>query len=311
VVSAAVVAGTVERLDPGLDTLIAPTAAIEKVAGGFRILGASLWRPSGVLWVSDLVSNVVSQVSPDGEVAEVLNPGGYDGPGLPEGGLIGPNGMAPGPGNTVTLCQHGNRRIVSVAPDMKVTVLVDRYEGKRLNSPNDVIYGPDGALYFTDPPYGLPKRDADPAKELTFNGVFRFAKGELTAIVQDIPIPNGIAFSPDYKILYLTKSDAAHRQWLRCDVGAGEGATNCRVFVDASSSPDKGSPDGMRVDSAGNLYATGPGGVWVLSPDGKHLGTIRTPEPPGGCTWGDDGKTLYVTGRTSIYKIRTKVAGVP
>jgi gluconolactonase len=301
--------GSVERLDPALDALIAPASAIERVATGFKFLDASLWRSSGVLWVSDIVGNVLYQWAPDGKVTEVLNPGGYDGHELPEGGYVGPNGMAPGPNHTVTLCQHGNRRIVSVAPDKKLTVLVDRYEGKRLNSPNDVVYGPSGALYFTDPPYGLPKKDDDPAKELKFNGVFRFANGKLQAIVQNLVVPNGLGFSPDYKILYLTSSDATHRQWLRCDVGADGGANNCRVFLDVSASPDKGAPDGMKLDSAGNLYAVGPGGVWVISPEGKHLGTIRIPEAPGSCVWGDDGKTLYVTARTSIYRIRGKVAG--
>src|SRR5579863_8543007 len=179
-VSAADAVGTIERLDPGLDALIASTAAIEKVASGFKYLEAPVWLPSPkVLWVSDLVGNVVYQVTPDGKVSEVLNPGGYDGHELPEGGYVGPNGMAPGPNGTVTLCQHGNRRIVSVNPaDRKVTVLVDNWEGKKLNSPNDVVYGPDGALYFTDPPYGLPKGNNDPAKEIPFNGVFRFYKGK-------------------------------------------------------------------------------------------------------------------------------------
>ena len=302
-------AGTIERLDPGLDALIAPSAGIEKVATGFKYLEAPMWRSSGVLWFSDLVGNVVHQWSPNGKVTEVLNPGGYDGKDLPEGGYIGPNGMAQGPNNTVTLCQHGNRRIVSVAPDMKVTVLVDRYEGKRLNSPNDLLYGPDGALYFTDPPIGLPKRDADPAKELSFNGVFRFAKGKLEVVVQDLAAPNGIAFSPDHRILYLTNSDATRKQWMRYDVAADGSVSNGRVFADASSSTERGAMDGMKVDSAGNLYATGPGGIWVISPDGKHLGTIRTPESPSNSAWGDDGKTLYITARTSIYKIHMNVAG--
>ena len=301
--------GTIARLDPGLDALIAPTTAIEKVASGFKFLEGPLWRPSGVLWFSDLVGNVVHQWSPDGKLTDVLNPGGYDGKDLPAGGYIGPNGMAEGPNNTVTLCQHGNRRIVSVAPDLKVTMLVDRYQGKRLNSPNDVVYGPGGALYFTDPPFGLPKGADDPAKELKFNGVFRFAKGKLEPVVKDVPIPNGIAFSPDYKILYLSNSEADHRNWRRCDVGAEGAVSNCSVFADASSSPDMGVPDGMKVDSAGNVYAAGPGGVWVFSPDGKHLGTIKTPETPSNCAWGDDGKTLYITAVTSVYKIRVNVAG--
>ena len=174
-----------------------------------RYSGSAIW------WATYFI-----KWSPDGKDTEVLNPGGYDGHDLPEGGYIGPNGMAPGPNNTVTLCQHGNRRIVSLSPDKKVTVLVDRFEGKRLNSPNDVVYGPEGTLYFTDPPFGLPKGANDPAKELSFNGVFRFAKGKLERIAMDIGVPNGIAFSPDYKTLYLSNSESTRRVWMQCDVDA-------------------------------------------------------------------------------------------
>lgn len=302
--------GSIVRVDPGLDALMSPTATIEKVASGFKFLEGPLWRQKqGVLWFSDLVGNVAHQWAPDGKVTDVLNPGGYDGKDLPAGGYIGPNGMAEGPDGIVVLCQHGNRRIVSISPDMKVTTLVDRYQGKRLNSPNDLVYAPDGSLYFTDPPFGLPKMNDDPAKEVKFNGVYRFSKGKLQAVIQDVTFPNGIAFSPDYKTLYISNSDAAHRLWMRYDVAANGTVSNGRVFADATSSPDQGVPDGMRVDSAGNVYAAGPGGVWVFSPEGKHLGTIKTPEGASNCAWGDDGKTLYITATTSVYKVRLNVAG--
>lgn len=297
------------RLDPGLDALVSPAAEVQKVSGGFKFLEGPLWRPSGSLWFSDLVGNVVHQWSPDGKITDILNPGGYDGKDAPEGGYIGPNGMVAGPDHTVILCQHGNRRIVRLGSDMKVTTLVDRFEGKRLNSPNDLVYAPDGALYFTDPPFGLPKQDADPAKELKFNAVFRYAKGKLEPVVRDLALPNGIAFSPDYKTLYISNSEPNRRLWMRCDVAAAGTAGNCRVFADATSSPDQGVPDGMKVDSAGNVYAAGPGGLWVFSPEGKHLGTIKTPESPSNCAWGDDGKTLYITAVTSLYRIRVNVPG--
>lgn len=302
--------GSVDRLDPGLDALIAPGAAVEQAVSGFKFLEAPTWRRSGVLWLSDLVGNIVYEWKPGGKPTEVLNPGGYDGHDLPEGSYMGPNGMAPGPRNTITLCQHGNRRIVSVVPDRKLTTIVDRFEGKRLNSPNDVMYRPDGSLYFTDPPYGLPKRDADPAKELKFNGVFRFFNGKLQLLIQDIPTPNGLAFSPDYKTMYVTDAQGARRRWMRYDVGADGGVSNPSVFVDASADTGMGTTDGLEIDSAGNLYATGPGGIWVMTPGGKHLGTIRLPEPPTSAAFGDDGKTLYVTARTSIYRVRVKVAGL-
>jgi gluconolactonase len=302
-------AGPIVRLDPRLDALISSTATVEKVSGGFKFLEGPLWRPSGVLWFSDLVGNVVHQWSPDGKVSDILNPGGYDGKDAPEGGYIGPNGMVEGPDNTVILCQHGNRRIVRIAADGKVAKLIDRYEGKRLNSPNDLVYAPDGALYFTDPPFGLPKADADPAKELKFNGVFRYAKGKLEPVIKDIPLPNGIGFSPDYKTIYISNSEPNHRNWIRCAVAAAGTVTDCKLFADATSSPDQGVPDGLKVDSAGNIYAAGPGGIWVFAPSGDHLGTIRIPESPSNCTWGDDGKTLYVTAVTSVYRVHLNVAG--
>ena len=302
--------GAVERLDPGLDALIDPSAVVERAATGFKFLEAPLWlRARKVLWFSDVVGNVVYQLAPDGKVTEVLNPGGYDGNSLPAGGFIGPNGMAVGPNNTVTLVQHGNRRVVSIGPDTKVTVLVDRFEGKRLNSPNDVVYAPDGSFYFTDPPYGLPKRNDDPEKDLKFNGIFRFYKGKLQALIQDIPTPNGIAFSPDFKILYLTNSAGARKQWMAYDVTADGGLVNGRVFADASANTERGAMDSMDTDAAGNLWATGPGGIWIISPSGKHLGTIHVAEPAASVAFGDDGHTAYIAATTSLYKIRVKASG--
>jgi gluconolactonase len=301
--------GEIVRLDPRLDAVVSSTAAVEKVSGGFKFVEGPLWRPPGVLWFSDLVGNVVHQWSPDGKVTDVLKPGGYDGKDAPDGGYIGPNGMVAGPDSSVILCQHGNRRIVRMNPDGKVTMLVDRFEGKRLNSPNDLVYAPDGALYFTDPPFGLPKANEDPAKELKFNGVFRYAQGKLQPVIKDIPLPNGIAFSPDYKTLYISNSETNRRNWMRCEMTPAGTVSGCRVFADATSSPDQGVPDGLKVDSAGNVYAAGPGGVWVFSAAGEHLGTIKTPETPSNCTWGDDGKTLYITAVTSVYRIHLNVAG--
>jgi gluconolactonase len=301
---------SIVRLDPALDSLVPAGAAVEKIGGPFKFIEGPLWRPSGVLWFSDLVGNVMLQWSPDGKITEMLRPGGYDKTDAPEGAYIGPNAMAAGPDNTVALCQHGNRRIVRLSSDAKVIgTIVDKYQGKRINSPNDLVYAPDGSLYFTDPPFGLPKLDADPAKELKFNAVFRLQKGKLTPVIKDVPLPNGIAFSPDYKILYISNSEQDHRNWMRYDVAADGSVANGRVFADASSSPDTGVPDGMKVDSQGNVYAAGPGGVWIFSPDGKHLGTLKMTETPSNCAWGDDGKTLYITAMTGLYRIKLSVAG--
>lgn len=301
--------GSIVRLDPAFDALVPQSAQIEKLAGGFQFVEGPLWFPAGYLWFSDVVGNVVRQWSPDGKVIEILRPGGYDKNDAPPGSFIGPNGMIADKDGAVLLCQHGNRRIVRIAKDRAVSVLVDRFEGKRLNSPNDLVHKSDGSLYFTDPPYGLIKQDEDPQKELLFNGVFRLAGGKLQAVIRDLTRPNGIAFSPDEKILYIANSDEKRKVWMRYDVQPDGSVTNGRVFFDVTAEKEDGLPDGMKVDSNGNLYCAGPGGIWVFSPDGKHLGTIKPPETPANCNWGDDGKTLYITARTGLYRIKLAAQG--
>jgi gluconolactonase len=300
---------SIVRLDPALDALIPRDAAVEKLAGGFTFIEGPVWRPNGVLWFSDVVGNVVRQWSPDGKVIEILRPGGYDGHSLPAGGFNGPNGSTRSTDGSVVLCQHGNRRIVRIDSKMNITTVVDNFEGKKLNAPNDLVYRSDGSLYFTDPPYGLPKGDDDPAKELPFNGVFKLSNGTLHVLVKDMTRPNGLAFSPDEKTLYVANSDENYRMWMRFDVNADGTLRNGRVFADVSAEREDGLPDGMKIDSLGNIWATGPGGLWVFTPDGKHLGTIKLPEQPANCAWGEDGKTLFMTAVTGLYRVRTSVAG--
>ena len=300
---------SIVRLDPALDALIPRGAAVEKLAGGFSFTEGPIWRSNGVLWFSDVIGNVVRQWSPDGKVIEILRPGGYDGNSLPAGGFVGPNGATAGKYGTVMLCQHGNRRIVQIDSKMNVTPVVDNFEGKKLNAPNDLVYRSDGSLYFTDPPYGLPKGDDDPMKEIPFNGVFKVTNGKLQVIVKDMTRPNGLAFSPDEKTLYVANSDDKNRIWRRFDVNEDGTVRNGHVFADVSAEPESGLPDGMKIDSLGNLWATGPGGIWVFTPEGKHLGTIKPPEQPANCAWGEDGKTLFITAETGLYRLRTSVAG--
>jgi gluconolactonase len=300
---------SIVRLDPGFDSLVAPDARIEKVAGGFMFTEGPLWRSPGVLWFSDVPGNVVRQWSPDGRVVELLRPGGYDGNSLPAGGFIGPNGMTSGPDRSVLLCQHGNRRIVRIAPDMTVTTLIDNFEAKKLNAPNDLVHRSDGTLYFTDPPYGLPLGDDDPMKELPYNGVFKLSRGKLDVIITDLTRPNGIAFSPDERTLYVSNSDEKRRIWMRYDVASDGTISNGRVFFDATAAKESGVPDGMKIDERGNIWATAPSAVYVLSPDGTHLGTIRPPEDPANCAWGDDGRSLYITAETGLYRLKTSVMG--
>jgi gluconolactonase len=301
--------GSIVRLDPAFDVLVPKDAQIEKLAGGFTFIEGPLWRPSNALWFSDVVGNVVRQWTPDGKVTEILRPGGYNGNSLPADGFNGPNGMAADKDGAVLVCQHGNRRIARIDKDMKVSTLVDKFEGKKLNSPNDLVFHSDGSLYFTDPPYGLPKGDDDAGKELKFNGVYRLANGKLQVIVRDLTRPNGIALSPDEKTLYVANSDEKHKVWMRYDVASGGTVGNGKVFADVTAEKEDGLPDGMKVDAQGNVYATGPGGIWVFAPDGKHLGTIKPPETPANCGWGDDGKSLYITARTGLYRIKLAASG--
>src|ERR1035437_6058253 len=223
--------------------------------------------------------------------------------------FVGPNGMIAGKDGAVLLCQHTNRRIVRVGQDLTMTPHLEKFEGHRFNSPNDLIYRSDGTLYFTDPPYGLLKQDDDPAKELTFNGVFLYRNGRLQAIIKDLTRPNGIALSPDEKTLYVANSDEKKRFWMRYDVAADGTVSNGRIFYDLAGAKEQGIPDGLKEDSQGNIYAAGPEGVWVFSPNGTHLGTIQPGETAANCAWGQDGKTLYITASTSVYRIRVAIPG--
>jgi len=300
---------SIVRLDPEFDALVPPASHLEKIAGGFTFIEGPIWRPWGALWFSDVIGNVTRQWTPDGKVKELLRPGGYDGNGLPPGGFIGPNGATAGPNGTVVMCQHGNRRIVRITDDLNVSTVIDRFEGKKFNSPNDVVYRSDGSMYFTDPPYGLPKADDDPAKELPFNGVFRVKDTKIDLVINDMTRPNGLAFSPDEKVFYIANSDEEHRYWRRYDVRSDGSLANGEIFYDVTKDNDPGVPDGMKIDEHGNVWATGPGGVWVFSPGGKHLGTIKPPELPANLAWGADWKTLFITACTGLYRLKTSVSG--
>jgi len=280
--------GSIVRSDAAFDALVPAGAEIEKVASGFTFTEGPIWRPSNALWFSDVKGNVVRQWTPDGKVTVILDPGGWEASLGPASDYKGPNGMTADKDGGVLLCQHGYRRIVHIGTDMKVTTVVDKYQGKQLNSPNDLVYGPDGALYFTDPPYGLPKQDDDPKKELKFNGVYRLAGGKLTLLVKDMTRPNGITVTPDGKAVVVANSDQAKMVWMRYELAANGTVGKGKVLADVTAEKESGVPDGMKMDSQGNLWASGPGGVWVFSPEGKHLGTIKLPEVPANCAWGDD-----------------------
>ena len=304
--------GQFVRKDPAFDQLVPKDAKIEKLAGGLIFTEGPIWMPDGTLLFSDVPGNTIYRWKEGGKPEVFLKPSGYDGKDAPAGAYIGSNGLTLDKQGRLIICQHGNGQVVRREKDGKLTVLASKFEGKRLNSPNDAVYKSDGALYFTDPPYGFPKQDEDPKKELKHNGVYRLKDGQLTLLVKEMTRPNGLAFSPDEKFLYVANSDEKRKAWVRYEVKPdGTLSAAGKLFYDVTKETADGLPDGMKVDKRGNVYATGPGGIWVFSPEGKHLGTIAPPEVPANCHWGGaDGQTLYMTARTGVYRVRLAVAGI-
>jgi gluconolactonase len=318
--------GSVERLDPALDAILPPDAKMEKLADGFKWTEGPVWIRTGYVLFAEIPSNSIMKWTPDGKVSVFMRPSGYTGSEPFKGPESGSNGMTLDRHDRLTVAGHAARnvfRLESLAKGGKMTVLAEKYQGKRLNSPNDLVYRSDGSLYFTDPPYGLPTQsDTDPRKELPFNGVFRLPHAlrhpagappedaRLQLIIKDLTRPNGVALSPDEKHLYIAVSDPQKKVWMRYDLEPDGSVTNGKVFFDATSDTEDGLPDGIKVDQKGNLYGSGPGGLWILSPEGKHLGTIKLPEKMANCNWGGaDGRTLYVTASSSLYRIKLKVPG--
>jgi gluconolactonase len=317
----------VDRLDASLDAIVPANATIERVATGFTWVEGPIWIPSGYLLFAEITSNSIRKLTPDGTVSIFMQPSGYKGAAPYGGKEPGSNGMTLDARGRLTVAGHAQRdvwRLESLDPKAQVTVLADSFEGKKLNSPNDLVYRKsDGSLYFTDPPYGLPTQgDSDPIKELQVNGVYRIpkafdqkpgaapARDQLQLLIKDLPRPNGIAFSPDERYLYVNNTQPK-KLWMRYRVKEDGTLTDAKVFYDATSDDRPGGPDGMKVDRKGNVYSTGPGGVWVFSPEGKALGTILVPERAANVNWGGaDLKTLYITASSSIYRVTLKVPGV-
>ena len=300
-------AGTLLRIDPAMDALVPANARIEKLSGGFAFTEGPVWhRRFGHLMFSDLRSNAI-HIWDDAEGLSTFMQPVFEGES--ETSSVGSNGLNIDSQGRLILMEHGNRR-VSRMENGNTVVLADNYQGKRLNSPNDSAYRSDGWLYFTDPPYGLAGLEDDPARELDFNGIYRLSPdGELELLESGQTRPNGIAFSPDERTLYVANSDAENKVWMayvvRDDGTLGTG----RVFFDVNDQNETGAADGLKVDVAGNLFATGPGGVWIFDASGKHLGTIKPDEVPANVAWGDDGSTLYMTARTGLYRIRLSTNG--
>jgi gluconolactonase len=302
---------TVDRRDPALDGVVPPGARPEELATGFGFTEGPVWSPDGDLLFSDPNENTLYRWSRDGQVSVFRTKSGYAGVDISEYKQPGSNGLTFDPQGRLTVCQHGERRVIRIEPTGAITVLADRYQGKRLNSPNDLVYKKDGTLYFTDPPFGLPKFFDDPRKELAFSGVYRVKDGQVTLVAKDLTGPNGIAFSPDEKFLYVTNWDEKKKVVMRYPVNADGTLAAGSVFFDMTSAPGEEALDGMKVDARGHLFVSGPGGVWVISGEGRHLGTLKFPQLPANMAWGDaDGRTLYLTARSSLYRLRLDVPGI-
>lgn len=297
---------SITRLDPALDTVIAPGTKIDKVATGFIFTEGPMWK-NGKLWFSDVRGDKVRTYDPaTGKVTVILNDSGGI-KNAPPTANFGSNAMVTDKDGSILLTRMGIGTIERMDDQGHLKPLLSKYEGKRLNSPNDLVFAKDGALWFTDPPFGLPKMDADPKKELKFNAVFRYAGGKLMPVITDLKAPNGIGFSPDGKTLYVSNSmpDMAVYAY---DVGPGGKVSNRRTVISYPGSADD-VPDGLKVDSAGNLWTTGPGGVRIISPAGKVLGQIKIPEIVANVGFAGDGRTVYLTGSTSLYRLQSKIPG--
>jgi gluconolactonase len=285
----------------------------ERVAGGFAFTEGPVWAGDAGLLFSSPNTNAIYRLEPEaGRVSVFRAKSGYTGADIGRYQQPGSNGLTFDPTGRLTICQHGNRRVIRVNPHGDTTVLADRYRGRRLNSPNDLVFRSDGTLYFTDPPFGLPGGFDDPAKELGFSGVFRARGGEVALVADELTGPNGIAFSPDERWLYVGNWDERAKVVMRYEIGpGGEPAGPGEVLHDMTAAPGDDAIDGLKVDVEGRLYVCGPGGIWVLSPEGEQLGLLQLPEAPHNLAWGDaDARALYVTALTSVYRIRLAVPGI-
>lgn len=326
----------VVRNDPAINEVVGPNPKVFKLADGFKFTEGPIWvnKDGGYLLFSDPNTNTIYKYAPNGNAEGKLDvfrtQSGYSGADIADYGQPGSNGLTLDSQGRLTINQHGNHRVVRDENNGTQTILADSYQGKRLNSPNDLVYRSDGTLFFTDPPFGFPKAFEDSRKQLPFSGIFSIYKGKLQLVSKDFSGPNGIALSPDEKYLYvgnwpraltgqhartsdepLSEIGEKHKAIMRYEVQADGTLRNGKLFFDFTSAPGEDGLDGIKVDQKGNLYVSAPGGLWVISPDGKHLGTIITPRHPHNMAWGDaDGKTLYLCARSGLYRIRLNIAGV-
>lgn len=306
--------GSIERLDPAFDKLVGKDATIEVLADGFEWSEGPVWIAKGeYVLFSDIPRNRINKWKQGSGISVFMEKSGYTGKAPFTGMEPGSNGLALDSQGRLHMCCHGDRAVKRVETDGKITVLADKYNGKRLNSPNDLVFAKNGDIYFTDPPYGLPKQWDDDGRELDFCGVYRLSKdGKLTLLTDEMTRPNGIGFSPDQKTLYVAQSDPKAAIWKKFPVKEDGTLGKGEVFFDSTAwvGKQKGLPDGLAVDAGGNVWATGPGGVICFSPEGKVLGKFLTGEATANCKFGDDGSTLYITADMYFCRVKTKTKGL-
>ena len=309
--------GKVIRISPELDKIIASDAKIEVLSSGYQWSEGPVWVKNGnYLLFSDVPANTIYRWKEgDKSATPFLKPSGYTGTGR-YSYEPGSNGLIINQKGELVACEHGDRRVSSMPLEVGgKRTLADNFQGKRFNSPNDVVQHSSGAYYFTDPPYGLDKHENDPTRESDIFGVYRIGTdGKISVVISDLQRPNGLAFSSDEKTLYVAQSDANQAIYMAYPVNLDGSLGVGKVFFDATSTVKegklKGLPDGMKIDKKGNLFATGPGGVLIISPEGKLLGRIDTNEPTANCAWGNDGSTLYITSNMHLCRIKTLTVGI-
>ena len=309
--------GGIERLSPRFDALVNPAATVERLGEGFRWAEGPVWiRRGGYLLFSDVPSNRMHRWSAAAGVSVFLAPSGLAGPVPASLREAGSNGLIPGPGNTILMADSGSRAIARLdLATRRKTFLANVYQGRRFNSPNDLVLARSGAIYFTDPPYGLAGLNDSPLKEQPVNGVYRLdPDGRVTLIDGDLSFPNGIILSPDGRTLYVANSDPRRAIWVAYRLDAGGDVVSRRILADVTAEVGRerpGLPDGMAIDARGNLFATAPGGILVMAPDGTRLGRIATGQPIANCTFGGpDGRTLFMTSNNMIARLRTRTRGL-
>lgn len=305
--------GSIERIDPALDAIIQNDPKVEVIAEGFEWSEGPVWiKEQNMLLFSDVPTNTIYKWTAEKGKEVYLTPSGYTGTEAHYSNEPGSNGLTLNNEGKLVMCQHGDRRVAMMdaalsAPESKFISLADNFQGKKLNSPNDVVFRSNGDFFFTDPPYGLPKQENDASRETLFQGVYQVSKGVASLITDSLTRPNGIALFPGEKTLIVANSDPGKATWYAFDLLENDSVANARIFYDATENTktEKGLPDGLRIDKQGNVFASGPGGIWIFNKEGKVLGKIKISEATSNCALADDDKTLYAT--SDMYVVRIKL----